>query len=385
MPHVLLIYFYSMKHIYLDHAATTPLITPVIEEMTRVMSDHYGNASSIHYHGRQAKTIVEQARKTVALELSASLGEIFFCSTATEAHNMILFQSVNHLGVKRIISSPLEHHCILHTLEHISEHSDTEVIYLNVDHQGQLDYDQLATLLNEEPKTLVSLMYVNNELGNINNIQLVSDLCQEHNALFHCDTVQGIGKLKIDLNETPMAFAAGSAHKFNGPKGVGFFYMNSENIIPPMILGGAQERNMRAGTENVYGISGLATALSYAANERAERAAHIKALNQYFRQKLDEVLVDIKINGTNQIDNILSVSFPPSEKADLLMFNLDISGISASSGSACSSGIALDSHVLTAINHPTDRKTIRFSFSHLNTMEEIDYVIEKLTAFTPTK
>jgi len=218
-----------MEHIYLDHASTTPLIDPVIDEMNDVMRNHFGNASSIHHHGRKAKMMIENARKTIAQALGASIGEIFFCSSATEAHNMILTNAISDLGVQRIISSPLEHHCIVHTLDHLSETTAVEVIYLDVDHQGTIDLNQLALLLSDSKKTLVSLMYVNNEIGNILDIQKVSDICIDNNALFHCDSVQGIAKLPLNVNDTPMAFLAGSAHKFNGPKGVGFFYMNSDN------------------------------------------------------------------------------------------------------------------------------------------------------------
>lgn len=375
-----------MKHIYVDHASTTPLIEPVIAEINRVMIDHYGNPSSIHYHGRQAKMIIENARKTVAQALGASLGEIFFCSSATEAHNMILNNTIEDLGVKRIISSPIEHHCILHTLDHIKNTTDVEVVNLNVDQHGSIDLEQLTTLLtDDDTKTMVSLMYVNNELGNITDIHKVSEICNANQAYFHCDTVQAIGKLDLNVNDTPMAFCAGSAHKFNGPKGVGFFYMNMNNILKPMLYGGAQERNMRAGTENILGITGMATALSYALAEKTQRQEHIQKLSDHFKQRITTELEDIIINGTNQIPNIISVSFPATDRADMLMFNLDISGISASSGSACSSGIALDSHVLTGIGHPAERKTIRFSLSHLNTIEEIDIIIDKLKGFTPTK
>lgn len=373
-----------MKHIYLDHAATTPLIDPVIEEMTTVMKDHFGNPSSIHHHGRQAKMLIENARKTIAQAIGASIGEVFFCSSATEAHNMILNNVITDLGIERIISSPIEHHCITHTLDQLDKVSDVEISYLNVDKLGNIDLDQLESLLSDDRKTLVSLMYVNNEIGNILDIGRVSTICNNHKALFHCDTVQGIGKLPLNVNDTPMAFLAGSAHKFNGPKGAGFFYMNSENIINPMLYGGAQERNMRAGTENIIGICGMSVALEKALEEKAERAIHINALNKHMRHRLGE-LDDVEINGTNQIDNILSVSFPATDRADMLMFNLDISRISASSGSACSSGIEHDSHVLLHISHKKDRKTIRFSFSHLNTLDEIDFVIEKLKKFTPIK
>lgn len=372
-----------MKRIYLDHAATTPLLPEVINTMSTVMTDHYGNPSSIHHHGRSAKNLIEQARKAIALELSASVGEIFFCSSATEAHNMILHQAVAHLAVKNIITTPLEHHCILHTVQHLEKQHNINVHYVHVDQNGLIDYEHLQELISNNDHCLVSIMHVNNELGVINDIQRISEMCAATDSIFHCDTVQAIGKIKIDLEATPMAFMAGSAHKFNGPKGVGFFYMNSDFIIPPIFHGGAQERNMRAGTENVIGIAGMAKALELAEAHRDERAAHIQQLNEHLINSLSQELDDIKINGAQRIDNIISVSFPPSPKSDLLIFNLDISGISCSSGSACSSGIENDSHVMQAIQHPTERKAIRFSLSHLNTMDEIDYLIESLKKFTP--
>lgn len=371
-----------MSKIYLDNASTTPLYPEVVDLMTELLRDEYGNPSSIHHHGRKTRAILEDARRTVANELKASIGEIFFTSSATEANNSILKNSVTHLGVKRIISSPTEHHCIIHSLDYIGENCDVEIVYLNVDQYGQPDLDQLKDLLaNSSVKTLVSLMYGNNEIGTITDINTVSELCKEHGALFHCDAVQMIGKYAINLDETYFSFLTATAHKFHGPKGIGFFYMNSDNIIPPFIHGGAQERNMRAGTENLYGIAGLAKALSITSERRDEIVKHNTEIRNYFRDQLKAEISDIRFNGNqeeNYMSHVLSVSFPPGDKTDLLMFNLDISGISASAGSACSSGIESDSHVLTAIGHPTERKTIRFSFSQFTTKEEIDKVVEVL-------
>ncbi len=381
--------FCNMKRIYLDNASTTPIDHKAKEAMTDVINNNFGNPSSIHFHGRHSKTIIEEARKTIAKIFKVSIGEIFFTSSATEANNMILKNSVDYLEVKRIISSPTEHHCILHTLDYIEKTKGTEIIYLNVDAEGNIDYSQLQSLLNEtKKKTLVSLMYGNNEIGTILDLEKISDMCFMTNTLLHTDAVQMIGKYDIDLSKIKTSFMSGTAHKFHGPKGASFFYMNMDNIIPAYIHGGAQERNMRAGTENIYGIIGMAKALEVAIESKEETIKHISILRSHLKTQLAEKFEDIKFNG-NQSDkflhHILSVSFPASPKADMLMFNLDIAGISASSGSACSSGIESDSHVLQAIKHPSDRKTIRFSFSKYNTIEEIDFVIQKMSSMVIQK
>jgi len=377
-----------MKRIYLDNASTSPVDERVIAEMTTVLQDHFGNPSSIHHYGRVARSLVEEARKTTANCLKASIGEIFFVSTATEAINMILKNAVVHHGIKHIITSPLEHHCVLHPLAYLQKHNELKVTHLTVDEQGNLDLGQLEGLLaDSNDPTMVSLMHGNNEIGTMADVVAIGQLCQEHETLFHCDTVQTMGKYPIDVSASYFSFVSGSAHKFHGPKGAGFFYMNSDNILPPAILGGAQERNMRAGTENIYGIVGMAKALQIATDEQVQTLAHIEALRAYFKQRLSTELHDIQYNGNqeeNYMAHVLSVSFPPTDKADMLMFNLDIAGICVSSGSACSSGIESDSHVLVGVGHPTDRKTIRFSFSKYNTTEEIDEVMEKLKTITPT-
>ncbi len=378
-----------MTRIYLDNASTTPIDHKVLDRMIAVMKDSFGNPSSIHHHGRVSKSIIEDARKKIAYILKASIGEIFFTSSATESINTALKNSVHYLGVKHIISSPTEHHCVFHTLDHLADQYGVTVTYLDVDDKGNPDLTQLETLLhtNPEEKKMVTLMHANNEIGTMLDMKKVGELCQATDTLFQCDTVQSLGKFDINLSETYTSFISGSAHKFHGPKGVGFLYMNMDNIIPPYLHGGAQERNMRAGTENIYGIVGQALALEIAHTEREDHKAHILGLRDHFKQRLTSEFVDIRFNG-NQEDHflyhVLSVSFLSTPKADMLMFNLDISGISASSGSACSSGIASDSHVLTAIGHPSDRKTIRFSFSKYNTLEEIDTVVEKLKSLTPT-
>jgi len=372
--------------IYLDNASTTPMLPEVIQRMTEVMNESYGNPSSIHRHGRKAKSIIENARKTVAKVINASLGEVFFTSSATEANNMILKNAVQDLGIQRIISSPTEHHCILHTLDYLSLHKKCVVEYLHVDKNGTIDYHQLEDLLkNSDLKTLVSVMHGNNEIGTMSDIKKIGGICNLYGALYHCDAVQTIGKYPVDVQMSNISFLSGSAHKFHGPKGVGFVFISYENIITPYIHGGSQERNMRAGTENVAGIAGLAKALEIISDRTDINKTKILSLRTLFKDKLLTEFQDITFNGSQEGDflaHVLSVSFPPGPKADMLVMNLDIAGISASSGSACSAGIEEDSHVLIAIGHSAERKTIRFSFSPFNTEEEILYTVEKLKDMT---
>ncbi|MTB53808.1 cysteine desulfurase family protein [Lewinella sp. W8] len=367
--------------IFLDNSATTPLDPEVLDSMTEVMRAHYGNPSSIHAEGRQARALIETARKTVANALNCSIGEIFFTSGGTEANNMALKNSVRDLGVKRIISSPLEHHCVLHSLESIEATGAAEVVMANIDERGHVDLNHLRELLaDKSKKTLVSLMHANNEIGNLLPMEEVATLCADAGAMFHCDTVQTMGYYPIDLDQTRVNFLSGSAHKFYGPKGVGFIYVNNDNIIKPYLDGGAQERNMRGGTENIYGIVGLAKALEKAVAEREARARHIQQLKDHFQSRLREKYPEVTFNGDPARGHykVLSVSFPESPKGDLLLMNLDLHGISASGGSACSSGIDVGSHVVGHLHPDSKRHTIRFSFSHHNTLEEIDTVIDKL-------
>lgn len=368
--------------VYLDNAATTPIQPVVLEEMMNVMQQTHGNPSSIHQEGRKARTIIEDARKRVANHLKASTAEIFFTSSATESNNTIIFGAVRDLGVKRIISSPTEHPCVLNSLKYIQDLFDVEVVYLGVDRRGNVHYNELENYLtNGSKKTLVSLMHGNNEIGSMLDIDKVSDLCETHQALFHTDAVQTVGKYPHDLSKTKIHFLSASGHKIYGPKGIGIIYINSESQIKPYIYGGGQERSMRSGTENTYGISGFAAALDWLVENRTMHFEHIEKLRRRFKEKAQEIGLDIQYNGNqeeNYLTNILSFSVPKSEKTDLVMFNLDINGIAASAGSACSSGVESDSHVLKAIGAPKDRKTIRASLSHNNTIEEIEYVVEKI-------
>ncbi len=372
------------KRIYFDNAATTPLDPIVIETMTKVMQQNFGNPSSIHADGRKSRTLIESARKVVAHRIKCSVSEVFFTSGGTESNNTALKCSVRDLGVQRIISSRIEHHCILHTLERL-ESEGVEVVYCDVQATGEVDYAALeAHLGTGDKKTLVSLMHANNEVSTINDIAKISQLCQAHDAYFHTDTVQTIGYRELDLTKIKINFLSGSAHKFYGPKGTGFLYINGNNQIKPFMDGGSQERNMRAGTENIYGICGLAKALDLACDNMKTRVAHIKSLNQHAREQLKANFPEVTFNGPTSLggglEKVLSVNFPPSPKSEMLMLHMDIAGICASGGSACSSGSEKGSHVIATLSDvsPIVGKPVRLSFSHKNTIEEVDFLIEKL-------
>ena len=368
--------------VYLDNAATTRLDKQVLDEMLPYLTEFYGNPSSIHSYGRKAKSAVEKARKVVAKYLNASSSEIFFTGCGTEASNMIIKGAVKDLGVQRIISSRIEHHCVLHSVETM-ERAGVHVDFVNLDSQGHVDYKQLDELLKgSSVKTLVSLMHANNEIGTLLDLQRVSELCIQYGAYFHSDTVQTIGYYPMDLQKTKIHFLSGSSHKFHGPKGVGFVYINGEAHIKPLLDGGAQERNMRAGTENVYGIVGLGRALELAIEKMDENRAHISGLKSYMTAQLKAAIAGIAFNGDTSESGsnykVLSVSLPPNEKSEMALFNLDIAGIAASGGSACTSGSEKGSHVLEAIHADPHRKAVRFSFSKYNTKEEIDFAVSTL-------
>ncbi len=367
--------------IYFDNASTTPIDPEVLEAMMPYLQNHQGNPSSIHADGRQTRTAIEKARRTIAQCLDASIGEIFFTSGGTESSNMALKCAVRDLDVKRIISSPTEHHCVLHTLNYLEKKENIRVEYLNVDAQGRIQESELIQKLSSSTeKTLVSLMYANNEIGTLHPFEKIAEICEEHNAFFHSDTVQAVGQFPINVSQTKISFLTGGAHKFHGPKGVGFIYINGDNIIQPYLDGGSQERNMRGGTENLYGIVGMAEALQRSCQEMESRTAHILELRSYFKKELLKNFEGIIFNGSqeNFLHKVLSVSFPPSENGDMLLMLLDMDGVSASGGSACSSGVEHESHVMAAIKGDPNYKTVRFSFSHHNTKEEIDIVIQKL-------
>jgi len=374
--------------VYFDNAATTPISEEVINTMLPVLRGQYGNPSSIHAEGRGARALLESARKTVAKCIGAGTAEIIFTSGGTESNNMALKCAVRDLGIQRIISSPLEHHCGLHTLESLQAQG-VAVVWLPVDGLGRVSIEALEVALSIEnaPKTLVSLMHANNEIGTMIDLRRISALCQQYGALLHSDTVQTVGHFPINVQDTRIHFLSGAAHKFHGPKGVGFLYMNSDTPLKPFIDGGSQERNMRGGTENVYGIVGLAKALELACEEMEARTTHICNIRDYMKRCLEETFEGIVFNGDykgHSLYTVLNVSFPASPKNELLLLSLDIAGISASGGSACSSGTEKGSHVLESIAAAPDRKSIRFSFSHYNTLTEVDWVIEKLKSILPS-
>jgi cysteine desulfurase len=367
--------------VYLDNAATTPINKEVLEVMKMVLEEEFGNPSSTHSHGRKARTLIEEARKKVASILNCSPGEIFFTSGGTEADNMAIRKSIDDFGIKHIISSPIEHHAVLHTAEELEKSGKIEFHKVSLLEDGHINLSHLESLLQQNSPALVSLMHANNEIGNILDIDRVGELCKQYNALFHSDTVQTMGHVLLDLSKTHVDFLACAAHKFNGPKGVGFIYINSKNKLHPFISGGAQERNMRGGTENTSGIVGLAKALEISIDNFEKDSAHMQGLKTYMIEQLKANIPGVLFNGDAEgksLFTVLNVNFPPTPIAEMILFKLDIEGISASGGSACSSGSNIGSHVLSALKVSPDRPSVRFSFGKHNTKEEIDYVIVKL-------
>jgi cysteine desulfurase len=368
--------------VYLDNAATTPLDPEVMKEMCKVMEGTYGNPSSIHAHGREARTIIERSRKTIANLLGTSPAEIFFTSSGTEADNTAIRCAIADHGIKHAITTPIEHHAVLHTFEALERAGAIKLSFVNLDEKGNVDLEHLETLLKENERSFVSIMHANNEIGTLSDMERIGDLCEAYNAIYHCDTVQTMGHYKHDLSKLKAHFVVCSAHKLHGPKGVGFLYISHRIKINPLIYGGAQERNMRGGTENIYGIVGLAKALEMAYADMEQHRQHIQELKTYMIDQLVESIPGIEFNGETNPDKslytVLNVSFPEMEMADMLLFNLDIAGISASGGSACSSGSDIGSHVLTAIGTSPLRPSVRFSFSKNTTKEDIDYTVAKL-------
>ncbi len=371
-----------MERIYFDNAATTSLDPQVLEAMMPYLTEKFGNPSSIYSYGRESRMAVEQARKSVAKTLGAKPAEIFFTSGGTESSNTILHAAVYDLGCKHIISSPIEHHATLHTVEHLAKTAGIKLSRVNILPNGHIDLAHLAQILESSPeKTIVSIMHANNEIGNMIDIHSVGSICKKHNAYFHSDTVQTVGHFPFKLNETPVDFITGAGHKFHGPKGVGILYINENIKISPLVHGGAQERNMRAGTENLYGIVGFAKALELATENHEKDAAHINSLKKYMHEQLVSQIPGVSFNGDTfgeSLYTLLSVNFPKNEKSEMMLFNLDIHHICASGGSACSSGAQQGSHVINALGKGGDIATIRFSFSKNNTKEEIDQVIATL-------
>ncbi|UFH35256.1 cysteine desulfurase family protein [Flavobacterium acetivorans] len=371
-----------MKKVYLDNASTTAIRPEVIREMTKVMADDYGNPSSTHSFGRNAKSILELSRKSIAKAINASAQEIIFTSCGTEANNWILRSAVSDLKVKRIITSKIEHHAVLFTIQALQKEFDIQVDYVNLKPNGEIDLTNLVELLSQEHKTLVSLMQVNNEIGTVLDLARVGQICQQYKALFHSDTVQSIGKAVLDLQVLAVDFLVASAHKFHGPKGVGFAFVRKNSGLQPLFYGGEQEKGLRAGTEAVHQLAGMAKALELAyANLETERK-YISDLRSYLIESLEVEFPGFSINGNpDGFYNIVNVLLPLSaEKTAMILFHLDMKGIAVSRGSACQSGSIKPSHVLAEMLSAEDLKkpSLRISFSHYNSKEDVDLLVEAL-------
>ena len=374
--------FRNMKRIYFDNAATTSLDPVILETMMPYLTEKFGNPSSIYSYGRETKMAIEQARKSVAKILNAHPAEIFFTSGGTESSNTAITAAVKDLGCKHIITSAIEHHATLHTVEYLASLDAAKVSHVKLLPNGHIDLEDLEKLLAaSQEKILVTLLHANNEIGNMLDIDAVGNLCKIYNAIFHCDTVQTVGHFPFDLRNTPVHFITGAAHKFHGPKGVGILYINENVRIKPFVYGGGQERNMRAGTENLYGIVGFAKALELATAAYTEDSSYIGALKKYMYDELKKNMPGVGFNGDvfgKSLYTLLSVNFPKSEKSEMLLFNMDIHNICASGGSACTSGAEQGSHVIRAINNNPNQVTVRFSFCKHNTTTEIDTAVAVL-------
>ena len=377
-------YSSSVGHrIYFDNAATTALDKEVLDAMLPYMTDHFGNPSSIYSYGRETRLAIENARKTVARLLGVSPGSIFFTSGGTESNNTAIAAAIRDLGCRHIITSPIEHHAVLHTVEHYGETGKVSFSFVRLKEDGHIDLSDLENQLKEQKNNgvtcLISLMHANNEIGLLLPIKKVGALAKDYGAIFHSDCVQTIGHYPIHFVELLVHFISAASHKFHGPKGIGILYVKDDVQIKPFIFGGGQERNMRAGTENVYGIVGFAKALEIAMRDYEEQSSYIKGLKSYMADELKKNFKGIAFNcGADALYTVLSVCFPKTEKSEFLLMNLDIQNICASGGSACSSGADAGSHVMRALGKTDDQVTVRFSFSKFNTKEEVDIVVQKL-------
>lgn len=371
-----------MDRIYFDNAATTPLDKEVLDAMLPYMTTHFGNPSSIYSYGRESRLAIETARKTVAKLLNAHPGEIFFTSGGTESNNTAILSAIRDLGCKHIITSPIEHHAVLHTVEHYDCGDDVTSSYVKLLPNGHVDLEDLEEqLAAQEERCLVTLMHANNEIGNLLDIDAVGNVCKKYNAIFHSDCVQTVGHYPLDLRKTPVHFISGAGHKFHGPKGVGILYINDNIKIKPFIYGGGQERNMRAGTENLYGIVGFAKALELAMKHYETDRQYIQSLKTYMMEQLRQHIKGVSFNGDQEgrcLYTVLSAAFPKTERSEMILMNLDMHHICVSGGSACSSGADVGSHVIRAINNNPNLVTVRFSFSKHNKKEEVDRVIDIL-------
>jgi len=376
--------------VYLDNAATTPMDQEVIDAIVPIMQNNFGNPSSVHSFGRSSRAIIEKARKKVAGFINANPGEIVFTGGGTEADNLALRGAVDDLGVNHIITSKIEHHAVVDTAIAVGDKHNIKVSFVSFDDKGYVEIDSIERLLeeNKDRKTLVSLMHANNEISNKLPLKNVADLCKKHGAYFHSDTVQTMCHYKFDVRELGIDFLTCSAHKFHGPKGIGFLYINENIQLKPIITGGAQERNVRAGTENIIGIVGLTKAMEVAYRDLEEHQNHVQGLKTYMIEQLEILIPEIGFNGDPKGDSlytVLSVQFPNTDMDEMLLYNFDIEGIAVSGGSACSSGSNADSHVLKNIGVDMDKPSLRFSFSKYNTKEEIDYTLKIVKdLFTPS-
>lgn len=371
--------------VYFDNAATTPLDPEVFEAIKPYMLENFGNPSSTHSHGRKVRAGIESARKKIAELLNCTPGEIIFTSGGTEADNAIIAGAIHTYGIRHVISSPIEHHAVTHSLEHLEKTAGVALHMVKLDSRGHVDLDHLESLLAQHDNALISLMHANNEIGNLLDIERVADLAAHYGAWFHSDTVQSVGHYRHDLSKLKVDGMTAAAHKFHGPKGIGFMFVRREKRITPFIYGGAQERNMRGGTENVYGIIGLAKALEIAYRDMDKHRAHIEGLKKRMIERLRAAIPDVSFHGDSEnfdrsLYTVLNVSLPESDENNMLLFNLDLKGISASGGSACSSGATQGSHVLGHLYPGSLRGAIRFSFSKFNTAEEVDYAVDQVAA-----
>lgn len=373
-----------MKKVYLDNAATTPMAPEVIEVMVSAMQENFGNPSSTHAFGRKSKALLENSRRTVARLLNCEASEIIFTSGGTEADNMAINSSVNQMGVTRIITTSIEHHAVGHTIEALEKSGKAEMVYVNMNECGKVDLNHLETLLSDtSKKTLVSLMHANNEIGILLPLKKVSQLCKKYGALFHSDTVQTMGHYAFDLKDLDIDFITCAAHKFHGPKGIGFLYVNKKAKVENLIHGGSQERGLRGGTENLYGIVGLAKAMELAYEDVEAHQNHVQGLKSHMIDRLKNEFPEIDFHGSvepsESLYTVLNVKLPATSKSGMLLFTLDLKGVAASGGSACTSGANKGSHVLTGINADLSRPNVRFSFSRYTTQEEIDYAVDVIS------
>ena len=370
-------------NVYFDNAATTPMDKTVLEKMLPYLENGFGNPSSIHKKGREIKSVIEKCRSKIASLLSCEPGEIFFTSGGTEADNMFILNTAIEKKLDTIITSKLEHHAVLHCCEYLERSYKKNIKFVDSDDKGVIDLDHLESLMKTSPNSLVTIMHGNNEIGNLNDIKKISRICEQYETIFHSDTVQTVGHYNLNLNDLNIHGIVGSAHKFHGPKGVGFLYLNNKHKISPFIHGGAQERNMRGGTENVYGIVGLAEALELSITNMADHAKKVSNLKKYMIEKLTHAVDGIKFNGqssdlNNSLYTVLNVSIPNMNDQQMFLFKLDINNIAASAGSACTSGSEVGSHVLAQIKKNKGHVSVRFSFSKMNNKEEVDYTVDKV-------